>query len=293
MARNRRNIKQLAARNRLIAVMILLLIGFLIYMMIQISHKIYEEKMKDYRVTVDSTYKEALTAQLKAKAVTSDGVKWKRADKNIIDRYMNPLPLYHHSEQQYQFLNLTMAQHISAEELDTLLAGKGILAHKGQYFHDAAKESQINEIYLISHAMLETGKGTSELAQGVALNQNGQFDKNGRKYYNFFGIAAYDDNPVISAARYAQEQGWDTEEKAIKGGAKFIRDQYLSNDDQTTLYSMRFNPVSPGRHQYATDVRWAYHNAHQMAVYYKKLHLKGTFFTRYYYKDNEYHKNKK
>ena len=40
------------------------------------------------------------------------------------------------------------------------------------------------------------------------------------------------------------------------GGAAFIRHQYFENE-QITLYQMRWNPKNPGSHQYASDIEWA------------------------------------
>ncbi|UTH14910.1 N-acetylglucosaminidase [Macrococcus equipercicus] len=276
--------RQLELRNKWIMTGILVLIGVAIYTMIKMSTAAYEESMEDRRITVNATYKQARNLQLKAGPVISDGVTWTRADAGDIDRFMQPDKLYFHPEQRYQFLNLKMSQHIRASALDELLEGQGILDGMGHAFHQASKKEDVNEIYLISHAMLETGKGRSELARGIKLNKKGERDESGRRYYNFFGIGAYDQNPVMDGARLAQQRGWDTPEKAVRGGAEFIHSEYLSRDNQHTLYSMRFNPVNPGHHQYATDVMWAYHNARQMAAYYKKMDLEGRFFTRYYYK---------
>ena len=63
--------------------------------------------------------------------------------------------------QKYQFLRLDKAQNINATDLNKLLVGKGILEGQGAAFSQAAKENNINEVYLISHALLETGNGTS------------------------------------------------------------------------------------------------------------------------------------
>ncbi|GGB02478.1 autolysin [Macrococcus hajekii] len=284
MATKRTSIKRLELRNKLILIGILLLIGFAIYLLIQISRTAMEEKFKDQRVTVQYTYKEALKRQMNADAVASDGTSWHDATLKDVERYLNPDSFYHHAEQKYQFLNLRKSQNISADKLNLLLKGKGILENQGQAFHDAAREADVNEIYLISHALLETGKGRSELAKGIKVNGKGKIDSQGTPYYNFYGVGAYDHAPVAEGARYAQQQNWDTPEKAIQGGAQFIADEYLSRENQYTLYTMRFNPVDPGRHQYATDVMWAHHNARQMAQYYRQLGIEGQFFTRHYYK---------
>ncbi|WP_165983056.1 N-acetylglucosaminidase [Macrococcus brunensis] len=284
MATNRTSIKKLEMRNKLILVCILLLVALAIYLIYLMSKAAQEEKFKDQHVVVDYTYNQALARQMHTDAVASDGVKWSKADRSQINRYLHPEPFYHHSEQKYQFLNLRKPQGISAGKLDELLRGKGILEGQGAVFRDAAHESDLNEIYLISHAQLETSKGVSELAKGLKVNDKGQLDPQGKTYYNFFGVGAFDYNAVAEGAKYAQQHGWDTPEKAIKGGAEFIAEEYLSRDNQYTLYSMRFNPVDPGRHQYATDVMWAHHNARQMAKYYKQMGIEGKFYTRHHYK---------
>ena len=71
-----------------------------------------------------------------------------------------------------------------------------------------------------------------------------------------------------------RKHGWDTPEKAIKGGADFIHKHFLSHDDQNTLYSMRWNPMNPGEHQYATDIKWAESNAEIIADFYKEMKQK-------------------
>ena len=38
---------------------------------------------------------------------------------------------------------------------------------------------------------------------------------------------------------------------------------------QDTLYEMRWNPASPGRHQYATDIAWAAKQAIRMEKIYE------------------------
>lgn len=76
--------------------------------------------------------------------------------------------------------------------------------------------------------MLESGNGTSNFASG--------------RYgmYNYFGIGAYDNNPN-NAIAFAKNRGWTTPAKAIIGGAKFVRQDYI-NKGQNTLYRMRWNP---------------------------------------------------
>ena len=73
-------------------------------------------------------------------------------------------------------------------------------------------------------------------------------------------------SPLKSGAEYAYKMGWDTVDKAIMGGAEWISKQYVNNPThkQDTLYKMRWNPLNPGTHQYATDIGWAYKQTHTL-----------------------------
>nr|WP_255639708.1 glucosaminidase domain-containing protein [Aquibacillus saliphilus] len=161
---------------------------------------------------------------------------------------------------------------LSANDLKPVLANKGILDGTAETFISASNNSNVNEVYLVAHAFLETGNGGSTLANGIYVDQNGNVlrDSNGNlitksssapsgstKVYNMFGIAAYDSNPINGATKKAFQEGWTTKEKAIIGGAKWISNKYMDNKyNQNTLYKMKWNPISPGTHQYATDIGW-------------------------------------
>ena len=96
----------------------------------------------------------------------------------------------------YQFLILSGSTGISSSDLDRELSGKGILAGKGQVFWEAARDNNINEIYLLSHALLETGNGTSKLANGITVSVVDGVTVTPKKVYNMFGIGARDEDPV-------------------------------------------------------------------------------------------------
>src|SRR5699024_1297809 len=154
-----------------------------------------------------------------------------------------------------------------------VLKDKGSLAKQGQAFINGSKKHGINEAYLIAHAILETGHGTSTLSNGVEVGKN----KNGKlvlvtssnrknltaikKTYNMFGIGAADSCALSCGAITAYENGWFTPAEAIEGGAKWIGDGYIYNEhNQDTLYKMKWNPrMSEGYawKQYATDIAWA------------------------------------
>lgn len=181
--------------------------------------------------------------------------KVSNASAAVIAEYMNPNNFAIGTSAYYQFLKLSTTVNVDAGTLNKLLAGRGTLDGQGQAFLDAAQYSKVNVFYLIAHAILETGSGRSDLAQGVAVG--------GTKVYNMFGISAFDGTAVVSASNYASEKGWTSPAAAIKGGAQWIASHYIYRSDyqQDTLYKMRWNPVAlesgSAAHQYATDVAWA------------------------------------
>lgn len=164
--------------------------------------------------------------------------------------YMNPNSFYTDAY-KYQFLDLSKPNNVREETLNNYLADKGVMKGMGAAFIEAAKEYNVSEVYLVAHACLESGNGTSQLATGVEVN--------GTTVYNLFGIGAYDANPVGNGSQRAYNQGWTSVEAAIKGGAKWISENYVNSLDgrQNTLYKMLWNPENPGTHQYATDIGWA------------------------------------
>lgn len=185
---------------------------------------------------------------------------WRYAKTEDVAYYVNPANFSADSAEYYQFLLLSKNTGASADELNRkILAGKGILEGKGQAFVEASLTNQINELYLISHALLETGNGTSELATGVLVDSVDGVPVEPKVVYNMFGIQARDVDPIRLGAEYAYQNGWFTPEAAIIGGAKFIGEKYIHNPtyQQDTIYEMRWNPNKPGTHQYATDIGWA------------------------------------
>lgn len=190
---------------------------------------------------------------------------WRNPTRADVLNYLNP-----NNNDMYQHLLLTESAGVSATSVNRLLSGKGILHGRGQAFINASLTHSVNEVYLISHAILETGHGSSELAQGIEVGENSSgnlvlvtgSNRNNlskiKKVYNMFGIGAVDGDAKRGGAIRAYREGWDTPDKAIVGGARFIGQRYIHNShNQNTLYKMRWNPANPGYPQYATDIAWA------------------------------------
>ena len=190
---------------------------------------------------------------------------------------MNAKTLAKHPTLKYQFLRLDRPQSLSVDRLNRLLKGKGMLENQGQAFANAAKLTGVNEIYLIAHALLETGNGQSKLAKGANLVNNQVVSNSPIKYYNVYGIGAYDYAPLVNGINYAKQSGWNSISKAIIDGAKFIAQDYIKSG-QNTLYKMRWNPDQPGTHQYATDINWANVNAEGLKYLYDQINSVGKYF---------------
>ncbi|WP_105995779.1 glucosaminidase domain-containing protein [Staphylococcus agnetis] len=191
---------------------------------------------------------------------------WGNASRSETSKYMNPNTIWNNSTQRYQMLNLGKYQGIPVSKLNVILKGKGTLSGQGKAFAEGCKKYNINEIYLIAHALLESGNGRSNFASGTY------------GVYNYFGIGAFDSNPN-NAINFARGRGWTSPAKAIIGGAKFVRQDFIDKG-QNTLYRMRWNPKNPATHQYATAIEWCHHQANNISYFYKSIGLKGQYYVQ-------------
>jgi len=204
---------------------------------------------------------------------------WRNAKQSDYAPYIDPS-----NNDIFQHLVLTSSAGVSASQLNKLLAGKGTLDGTGELFIEAGLMHSVNEIYLLSHALLETGHGTSPLSKGIEVGENSKGEPevvtasnkskltNIKTTYNMFGIGAVDSDPDRKGAIRAYKEKWYTPKAAILGGAKFIGEGYIHNKyNQNTLYKMRWNPANPGYPQYATDMGWAVKQLPNIKSLYEQL----------------------
>src|SRR5699024_1523895 len=138
---------------------------------------------------------------------------------------------------KFQFLVLSAPSGASKSTLNNHLKGKGTLNNLGDAFYNAARKYEVNDLYLIAHAQLETGHGTSKLAQGIEVgeNKNGNLkvltSKNRNELinitmtYNIFGIVAVDSDSNEGGAKLAFEEVWYTPKSAVDSGTEWISKQ--------------------------------------------------------------------
>ncbi|GAA0435136.1 hypothetical protein GCM10008983_09620 [Lentibacillus halophilus] len=211
------------------------------------------------------------------------------ASDELMSYYANPNNFKKGSPEFFQFLKLSYEPGLKADTInDQILAYKGSLKGTAEAFIESGKKHDINVIYLIAHALHETGDGTSALAGGLKVgldkNHQPQYVTSDNKddltdiktTYNMFGIGAYDSCPKECGAERAYEEGWFSPSEAVIGGSRFITNGYIGQG-QDTLYKMRWNPEVPGNHQYATHVEWATVQARRIEKMYDKAGLMDRF----------------
>lgn len=234
------------------------------------------------KVTYNVNYADVLTKQATA-APKVDGQGLFTASEAIVAYYLNPGTYNEVSPVFYQFLKLdSPVANLTAELLNTnTLSSKGSLSNTGEHFITAGAANNLNEFYLLSHALHETDNGKSTLSTGieVGIDENGTptmvTDENRallteiKTTYNVYGVGAKDSAPLKLGSEYAYAQEWFSIPEAIIGGAKFIGLNYV-NVGQNTLYKMKWNPDRPATHQYATHVQWAEIQAKKIADLYSQ-----------------------
>lgn len=127
-------------------------------------------------------------------------------------------------------------------------------------FIQAAKESDNNAYFLASKALQESGGGKSTLARGAVVGYE--------DYYNVYNIGAFEKSSDRAAgmsqresinkngALFAKDEGWDSLEKAIIGGANWISNKYI-DVGQDNMYLNKFDLISednPYSNQYVQNI---------------------------------------
>lgn len=240
------------------------------------------------------SFDEFVDLQMKANP-KSDGAGVIAATREEVAYYANPANFPVGSPEYFQFLVLSGPANISVADINNQILTKdkaGNLAGQGEAFVKAANYHNINVVYLISHALHETGNGQSIFAKGIPVDKNGNVirDKDGniifdakeqkdpryyKTIYNMFGYGATDHNTVNNGAKKAFDNGWFTVYDAIVGGSAQIAKNYI-NAGQNTLYKIRWNPElaelqKAAGHQYATHVQWATITAKRIYSVYSNL----------------------
>lgn len=221
-----------------------------------------------------------------------DNGSWKCASEATVSYYMDPRnSLY--EDYIFQFENLKWVDGVyTIDGINKILSdckymqgskityrttsGKTATINKSyaKVIYDAAKENKISAYHLAARIRQEQGPGksASSTATGTYTGYNG--------YYNFFNINAYGSGSstiIKNALNHAKSEGWTDPEKSIKGGAKFVADEYI-NDGQSTLYLQKFDvDNSDGSlywHQYMQNVAAAKNEGSTILSTYRSIDSK-------------------
>ncbi len=199
-----------------------------------------------------------------------DSNRWYQANKETVSYFLDPRNFLN-EKNVFMFESLSYnekSHNISGIETilkNTFMSNEEISKNSNEKvsyataFMDAAKVSGASPYHLAIRSIQEIGTNGSDSTSGTYGNYSG--------YYNFYNInASSGSDPVANGLKYASGQTasssdkakydlpWDNQYKAIVGGAKWIADGYINNN-QDTLYYQKFNVVNKvWTHQYMTNV---------------------------------------
>ena len=170
---------------------------------------------------------------------------WYNANYDTISYYLDPrnflIDMY-----VFQFEGLSYDNDVSDKNLTSTINE----VFKNDYlnkftadFVKAGKESKVSPVYLASLSKQEVG-GSTTPNSAISGNVSGY-----EGFYNFYNIGAYSgNNPVLNGLSFAKGNDesvfrpWNTEYRAIVGGAKWIAKNYISVG-QDTSYFKKYNVV--------------------------------------------------
>ncbi|MGN0658595.1 MAG: cadherin-like beta sandwich domain-containing protein [Emergencia sp.] len=215
--------------------------------------------------------------------IPKDGSTWFAASRQAVAFYMDPRnwltdtgifmfePFYY--DASYQTEDIVKA----------ILKPTALPSSASSYYMKAAQQTYNGSSYSISPVYLAV-RTRIELGTGSFMVDGHEFTYGGKTYsgvYNTYNIGAVDSADgsaatkglVFAAGGSSQSatsylRPWNSLEKAVKGGAIYIADNFIANS-QYALYYERFNVLngisSIGTHQYATSI---FHAATQASIMY-------------------------
>lgn len=189
-----------------------------------------------------------------------DGSSWVAASKKAVAFYMDPRNWLDEIS-VFMFESLTYDATTQTESMvKALLSTTAIPSSYSSSYMTAGVTYGISPVYLAAKSRLELGS-SSFMVDGHQFTYGGKTYKG---YYNAYNIGAYDSangSAALNGLYYAASgssylRPWNTLDKAIRGGAKFIAEDFVGNQ-QHTLYYERFNVANGlsniGSHQYMTN----------------------------------------
>lgn len=190
------------------------------------------------------------------KWIGMDTSNWVAASEGIVKYFMDPRNFLVDGSSILQFESLSFANTQNKTGIANILSGS-FMATDNYYriFYEAGFDNNISPYHLASRSLQEVGYNGSGSSSGTYSGYEG--------FYNFFNIGstpnADGSGALVNGLIRAKKEGWTSPELSIKGGAKFVGNNYIYKG-QNTLYYQKFNVVYSGgyglyRHQYMTNIQ--------------------------------------
>jgi len=201
-----------------------------------------------------------------------DTGNWYAASKDAVAYYMDPRNFLD-SRYVFMFESNLYHEYQNISGIERILSGS-FMSDKtvpnsdkkySQVIMESAQTNDVSAYMLASRLRQEQGTaGTSPLISGKESGYE--------NYYNYFNVGAggdSNDEVVKNGLIYAKNQGWNSPEKAISGGAAFIKEEYVGINDkynvkgQLTGYLQKWDPYGwkLGGHQYMQNITGHYTEA--------------------------------
>lgn len=212
-----------------------------------------------------------------------DGSSWYAPCYDAVGYYLDPRNFLNEKNIfMFESLIYNEAQNDSVQKIldNSFMSGTFIEGEVTKTYADAFIEAAItagvSSTHLASRALQEMGYTMSSAASGTVPGYEG--------YYNFYNIGAYSgaDN-YLKGLKYAVQKGWNSRQKAITGGAIFIKEKYVDSG-KDTLYFQKFNVSSsrktaPYTGEYMTNIMAPSSESNSIYEAYKKNNKLNNAYT--------------
>jgi len=216
---------------------------------------------------------------------------WYCASEKAIAYYLDPRNFLDETNIfQFQDLNGYINGVCTLEGIQSQIEGTYLQGY-AKTIDAACRNQDVNSYYIVTRMIQEQGREGTSIGKGMDGG-------NGYTYYNPFNIGASGngwDEIYSNALATAKQYGWNTMQKAIEGGIKFCKKDWLENY-QNTLYQNKFdidnrNGTPLYQHQYMQNLMGAYSEARLMRSMYvdtKKIESNFTFIIPVYENMNSF-----
>lgn len=215
-----------------------------------------------------ASYKSVAEGRYNYLTDTYSGGKFPAASEQAVKYFMDPRNFLN-ERNIFLFEDRTYHNYQKAGIVKKILRRNEVLLAYAKVFQKTGKKYNISPMYLAS-------KSFAELGTSAFMMDGHKFTYGGVKYkdcYNAYNIGAADSLGAVGGLIYANGgkasknytagpnktygRKWDTPEKAIRGGAKYLNSSFIKNN-QATAYTEHFNVLNGlskvGTHVYMTSL---------------------------------------